>query len=462
MVSNRLTKRKEPFLAVVVLAVLLSFGASVIAADNTTSDKQAESCPLCRIKQDCRKHVPWLDWGADLRMRAEYDEARGLDRKANGHDRFRQRYRGRIWTEVTPVDNLEFNARLVTEPRYYCRPDRDHQAERQEVLFDILNVKVSKAFGLPVNTVVGRQDIKLGQGWLVREGTPRDGSRTYFFDAARATIGLESIKTKADLVFIDDYANSAHYIRPFNDRDVDLAEQDERGAILYLSNTALAKTRLDGYFIYKRDYGRALPRGVEGEIYTFGGMAKGDLDEHWKYYAEIASQFGHKNGHRLCTLGANTYLRYDFNDAQKNRLQLAYEYNSGDDERDGYFDKLWGRYRQWSKVYTGLVDAIDGPSYASTNLHRISATWRNKPIKKLELLGGYHLLFAAKNLANPPRGVSRDGTFRGQLLSGSAKYTFNEHVAMRLLAEVFLPGDYYTDDRNDPAVFARYEITFSW
>jgi len=33
---------------------------------------------------------------------------------------------------------------------------------------------------------------------------------------------------------------------------------------------------------------------------------------------------------------------------------------------------------------------------------------------------------------------------------------------MQLVGETFFPGDFYTDARNDPAVFARYEIVFKW
>jgi hypothetical protein len=33
---------------------------------------------------------------------------------------------------------------------------------------------------------------------------------------------------------------------------------------------------------------------------------------------------------------------------------------------------------------------------------------------------------------------------------------------MHLLGEAFFPGNYYDDTKNDVAVFARYEVTFTW
>ena len=57
---------------------------------------------------------------------------------------------------------------------------------------------------------------------------------------------------------------------------------------------------------------------------------------------------------------------------------------------------------------------------------------------------------------------SDGGCFRGQLLSGVLKYKFTEQLSGHLLGEVFFPGDYYSDDRNDPAVFLRVQLNYSF
>ena len=51
---------------------------------------------------------------------------------------------------------------------------------------------------------------------------------------------------------------------------------------------------------------------------------------------------------------------------------------------------------------------------------------------------------------------------RAFALTGLLKYRYNEHVSGHLVAEVFLPGDYYDRTRNDVAVFLRYQVVFSW
>jgi hypothetical protein len=83
---------------------------------------------------------------------------------------------------------------------------------------------------------LGRQDLIFGHGWLVLEGTPLDGSRSIYFDAARATIALERIDTVVDLAYIDQYASTAGFPRPLNDVIEDQIEQYETGAVLYACN----------------------------------------------------------------------------------------------------------------------------------------------------------------------------------------------------------------------------------
>ena len=94
---------------------------------------------------------PWLEVGGDFRFRVVYDEARKLDKNAIGHDRVNTRYRGRIWAKIKPSDDLDFNLRLITEPRYCHRPpSMDEQFVRDEFLFDRLDFTWRNPFELPI------------------------------------------------------------------------------------------------------------------------------------------------------------------------------------------------------------------------------------------------------------------------------------------------------------------------
>lgn len=421
-----------------------------------------EVCGLCRTKQYMHEVAPWLKMGADFRFRMILQDARKLDRKESGHDRVWQRYRARLWGKIKHSENVDLNIGLATEPRYFFRPDLTRQFIRDEALFDRMNVEFRNIFDLPLTLKAGRQNIHLGDGWFICEGTPNDGSRTFFFDAIRLTYNLKNSDTTVDLIGIDNHANSSEWIRPFNDRDVVLAEQDERGLILNLSTMSPKGMQIDGYFIYKNDHNRNTSSGSEGNIYTLGTLIKGDLNNHWKYSLQLAPQFGHKNGKELNAFASNAKLSYHSDDAKKNTIYFGYEYFSGDDDPDKNFDRLWGRDPWWSLLYIG-VDAIDGREADNSNMHRFTVGWGNKPAENVNFAAAYNLLFADDNtFAGGTNGMSKSGNFRGQLLTVMLKHKISHHLQHRINAEVMFPGDFYNNDRNDVATFLRYEIMFTW
>ncbi|MBN1124587.1 MAG: hypothetical protein JXA82_06240 [Sedimentisphaerales bacterium] len=418
-------------------------------------------CSMCELKNRLHEIYPWLDLGADFRFRHIHEETNQLDRKAQGHDKIFQRYRLRTWARIMPDDNTELNFRITGEPRYYFRPDQTEQYTYDEFIFDRMNVTWRNVGDLPLTAVLGRQDIVLGTGWLLQRGTPLDGSRTYFFDAARFTYKLDG-QTTADMIYIENHANSSAWIRPFNDQDIDLEEQDARGAILYLSNDTQDR-QLDGYLVYKRDHNRNRPNGSEGEIYTLGATIRKPLNPDWDVTVEIAPQFGHKNGKSLSSFATNSYLDRHLHDAINSRIRFGYEYLSGDDDPDQYFDKLWGRANQFSVLYNGPIDSIDGRKDDSSNLHRFSLAYLCEPTEQSDWLAAWHILFADENTYQAgTNGLSEHGTFRGHLLTTQYRIKSNPHLCHRINAELFFPGNYYTDDRNDVALYLRYELLITW
>lgn len=459
---------RNPLLSILASCLLAALPATVQAKDSSQDQRNGKHkhekeqvCEICNAKKHVNELIPGVTWGADLRLRAIYDESLKLDKNARGHDRFWSRYRGRIWTRISPIDDLQFNIRIVTEPRIFCRPNLENQTIRQEVIFDKLNVRWTNVLGLPLTLKVGRQDIKMGDGWLVIEGTPRDGTRTFFFDAIRATWDAKQIKTVFDAIVLRNHANSSWWIKPFNDRGLDLVEHDETGVILYGSNKSLKKTTLDGYFIYKHD-DRVLVNGDDADIYTIGARAAGRCGKNWKYRVELAPQWGHKNGTNIRAFGADSDLAYYLNDKYNNHFHAGYEFRSGSHNPNGAFDILWGRFPHWSNIFNDYLSSLESLPSQPSNYHRITVGWGFDPCKKVSVAADYHLLFANQNTFAGTPGFSGNGKFRGQLISGLLKYTLNEHVSGHFVAELFCPGDYYDSSRNDVAVFLRYQLMFTW
>ena len=450
--------------------VLVLFASSVVLAEDAR--ETAEDGLVHRIKNP----TPWLNWGFDQRLREVYaDNFLTLDKDYPGHTWHFQRYRSRLWASLNPLENMEVNARLVWEWRNWCKPGplfgKDSNHNWDEALFDKLNVKFSNFLGMPLDVKLGRQDIILGNGWIVLDGTPYDGSRTCFFDAARFTYRIPDSATTVDMIYLDQQSEADQTIEPFNDQERanGLIEQDERGAIFYLTNKSLVpKAEVNGYFIWKHDNSvEGVGGSNDSEIFALGARIAGALDDNWKYRAEFAQETGKKNYDRLCAFGFNSRLAYHFKDPWKSNLHADYEYASGDDpstSTNEQFDTLWGRWPRWSELYI-YTYAVETRIAESTNYHRAGFGWAGSPTDNLKLLVDYHLLFADENTRKDSPTVvsfSDSGSFRGQLITARLKYQYTKHISGHLLGEFFCPGNYYSHDNDDPACFLRYELMLTF
>jgi hypothetical protein len=413
--------------------------------------------------------VPWMKWGADLRFRDEYLKSPGL----NDHDAapaFResnwQRYRARWWMTLTPVKNLDLNLRIEWEGRHNSVPDSAIEWAKEAVRIDTANIKLTNVLDTPLTLTLGRQDILLGDGWLVFEGTPVDGSRTTFFDAARGTLEVKDIDTTFDFIYINQNARGNALVEPLLDFRLKVTEQNEQGFILWAANHSIKKTEIDGYYMYKAMQ-RVAANGDNGFIHTVGARIAGDIDEHWKYRAEGATQWGERNGQNLRAFGFNSKLTYQFKDPMDNQLRVAFEYLSGDNPgskgTNEAWAPLWGRWPQWSELYGYVLpDTGDSRVYESTNLYRLAGGWSISPMPKMVLAADYHLLFAPENTKAGTAGFSDSGAFRGQLFTLLTTYQFSKHLKGHILAEFFCPGNYFASPRNDMATMLRGELVFTW
>lgn len=425
---------------------------------------------------EAKNPVPWLKWGADERIRHEYiDNPFFFDTDPPGDVWSFTRLRSRAWTTITPAQNIDVNTRLTWEARHWDEPESREGWDWSDVVWDNLNVRFSNLAGGNTTLTVGRQDIILGDGWLVLEGTPLDGSRTIYFDAARLTTDFKDAKTAVDLIYVQQYSDPDKWLSPINSKDFHNIEQDERGAIVWLTNKSIERTEINPYFIYKHDE-RVLANGDESDIYTFGTRTVHAFNQNWVGRVEGAYQFGNREnpamfgagtGDDLSAFGVNSRLTYNFNDNWKNALFVNYEFLSGDDpdsDTNEQFDPLWGRWPQFSELYV-YPYATETRIAETTNLHRVGGGWQASPIARMDLMATYNALFADENTLGAQAGFSESGNFRGQLFTFLVRYKFNRFLAGHILAEHFVPGNYYDDEgpRNDDDVtFLRGEIVITF
>lgn len=443
--------------------------------------------------QKIKKPVSWMSWGTDLRIRNEYfDNLLTLNKNNPLHEQDYFRIRARLWTSITPVDDFSLNVRLATEPREWMRPAgytpiKGHPGlDMTEGVFDSLSVRWTNIMKLPASLTVGRQDLLLGDGWLVGDGTPQDGSWTYFLDSARLVYNLPEQHTTIEAIGILQNAHDDAWMPTINNNDRILTDQNEKGAILSVANTSLKAANLTGYFIYKHDNRLSDVKmgkyGDNADIYTVGGRVSGLLDDHWKYSAEGAYQFGQKQdpniksiylapsavttGFRdLDAFGVNSKLTYLFKDKLNNQVGVSYEFLTGDNPKsknDEMFDVLWGRWPRWAEIglYMYAPEARIGQE---ANLHRFGPTYSVSPMKNLDFTASYYALFSEEQVATRAAGpglFSNSGNFRGHFVQGVLKYKFSQHLSGHLWSEFLFPGDYYVQKTMIPFLRAEVSLAF--
>ncbi|TCJ18953.1 hypothetical protein EZJ19_01685 [Parasulfuritortus cantonensis] len=422
--------------------------------------------------------------GLDLRLReVAIENANALDEDNASASRHFERYRVRGWGRYAANDVLALTGRLMWEGRHYYRPGESAHYETWydgALMFDNLYLDVAKPGGLPVNFRIGRQEIMFGNGWLTGDGTPLDGSRSFYLDAARATWAKAA--DTVDVVLVRQDAKTSLTLD--GERE-DQTEQDERGLIAYWRHKAGPDTDLDAFFIRKNNSpvsgeagagslrlnnGFIIPVAADpsddGHVNALGGRVESALTARWKARAEAAFEWGRRNGKDLQAYGFNGRLTRRLDGERAARVQIGYEFLSGDDPdstgKTEAFDPLWGRWPQWSELYGPYSYGAETRTGETTNLHRLNLGWAVKVHPTTELSLDYHALFADRNSKCGSTGFSCSDKFRGHLLAAWLRSKFDKHVAGHLVAEYFIPGGYYTPPKGDNAYFLRAELVLSW
>jgi hypothetical protein len=454
-------------------AALLAMGLTcpVSAAEPTqlppVEQAAATKTTTVSLADGIKKPFPGFDWGFDFRLRYEwYEKSQTLSEGYANNELGYFRFRPRIWVSLAPIEQVRFNARLISEPRYYLRPAASEGWTYQEGLLDQFNLQITNVPMQGLSLTVGRQDLAFGNKWLIFDATSTDGTRTEFFDAARLRFDAREIKTSFDAIYVLQYADSDHWLPVINDQNRPISEQDERTGIFYVSNKSLPRTQLDGYVMYRDQSDPVSARGNVGYTWVAGARVQGEVGKRWEYRAEVAPEWGELNGHDLRAWGFNSLVTYNAGGSWRHKFRAGYEFLTGDDpntETNEGWDPMYGRRALWSElavVLFGLESRGRAADYK--NLQRPSVGWSAKPLAWLDLSVDYMPLFANENTLAGTAGYSEDGKFRGQLAQAIARFTINRYWSGLLWGEAFLPGNYYSANRQETAYFIRTELMFKF
>jgi hypothetical protein len=437
------------------------------------------------------KPADWLTLSADVRLRWEYwKNNTTFDSGTRENITSRFRYRLRLGGTASIDKDIDFNVRMVYEPMTYLLPNDDNAEKAgtagptriNEALFDKFNFTIRNFLELPVTAVIGRQDLFFGKGWLIADGGPMDTSRTGYFDAIRFTWTMDK-DNSLDLIYAHDMAQEDMWLHPINAQELAITEQDEHDAMLYWTNKSFDNTVLEAYYLYKNDNpvdhafpnsgGLAPANSHKDEISTFGGAVSQKLDLNWDYRVEGAIQGGNKADasgkmRDLQAWGTNNVLTYKYNDLNENASHIGWEYLTGDKRSTNkieQFDPLWGEWARWSDLYANAT-GIEAGTQASTskgewtNLDKFNVGHSIKLSPEWTVTGDYFFLLAPEHPLAGSDERFGNGYVRGHLLEAYLKYQCSKQFSAYLQGEYFFPGNYYSPDDRDEALFVRLNIEY--
>jgi hypothetical protein len=402
---------------------------SLIAAAVVSPFARAEDKPAPRLKLIFVERFRFEAW----------DNAVNLD-DAAGDSFAYTRNRTTLGLRWLAAKNIEILGKVTNEFRVYLAP-KDRAFTWHEIFFDNLYVKWTIPGRLPFTITAGRQDINLGEGFVIADGTPGDGSRSYYFNALRVDADIH--KNHKLIFFLHAQETTDRYLPVINARPQPLAEQPENALALYYSGS-FGKTKLDAYAIRKTT-GETELWPVAGRTDTFGARAQVPILRPLMLTAEGAVQTGTYGDAGRAAFGGIVHLDYDIEGALPLIKTVVFGgiYLSGDrpgTEKIEGWDPIFSRWPKWSESYIYTLTRESRQSYWS-NLTSLYASLALDFGSRADGL----LMFQRMGAVEAQPGVFPGGAGlgRGTLLKGRLNYKISNFLTGRVIWEHFIPGSFY-------------------
>ena len=374
-----------------------------------------------------------------------------------------QRYRTRLWGEYHHNDDFMVRARLTNEFRTYVQPNNNVYNSLDEVVIDNLFFDWKWK---DLTLRVGRQDLIYGTGKLILDGTPKDGSRTIYFDAVKLTYsGIPD--TDVDFLLMYTQAKDPMVIHS-EERDIvgfaggDDYDGFEAGGGVYIKNKSLKKLPFEAYYLVKT-HEQDVAFLNNNDRHTIGLRLMPKFSALFDGNLEAAYQLG--NDISAFMIDAKANMNIPGLAERKGRLGVGWYYLSGDDpdsKKDEGWNPLWARWPQYSELYVYAYDTDGAGRWSNINMPYVD--FSIAPMKKLQtdLLLGY--------MWAPEDSGAGGGHDRGWLFTFKNTFTLKENLFTQkdrlgghLLLELMEPGAYYTkDQRGHTASFLRAELNYSF
>jgi hypothetical protein len=433
---------------------------------------------------DPDRGVPEYGFGASLRVRyVDFQNALALGAEPDPHRRF-LRIRTRLWGERWFTPGWRLFAKLNNESRSYLKCD-GCESKFDEVVFENLFFEFTNQGRNPFGLRLGRQDLFYGDGFVICDGTPLDGSRTSYVNGLLLTTAIPGW---AFDIFAVWNREEDEWLPRINNRYTRLLEYDEFVGGLYVRGfnpeDRPKPYTIDYYYIFKEE---KTPER-HATINTFGSrlvLTLGDAD----IVGELAYQGGKAPQSRFALASPDLAGSQDIS-AYGGQARLGirspgglplsfaggYVHLAGDDpltrNKSEGWNPVMGRWPKWSELYIYTLNMESSVQPMGQGI----AFWRNfraphvgvavTPYPGLTIEASHMWMRADTSVpfdpAVSPSAEAERPKDRGNLVT--LKLTWRSRLALpvtgHVLYERFDPGGYY-DQGVKTAHFLRFELSTS-
>lgn len=397
----------------------------------------------------------WLKLGFTERLRIETtDNATSLsDEAESGYSYLR--VRTSLMAQIFPYSHFEVTTRLTNEFRQYLVQE-SREFDWDETIFDLLYLRWDSIGGAPVSLVFGRQNLTFGEGFVIFEGGPLDGSRTAYFNATQAIWQLSP--TSALTLIYTQQPTSDGWLPIIRDQERKMVEQEERAFVAYYTQM-IGSANVQAYFINKNN--EELGTLPKATIYCPGIRLQTPLLSRLTATAEVAGQFGSWGEADQSAFGGYGYVTYETGWPVHfpKSFTLGTFYMSGDnlstEDYEGW-EPMFGRWPKWSESYVYTLSKERCVAYWS-NLASFFARATVAVAPDVTLNLDYHHLMAPQYGQQIDQFASGTGRNRGDLFIGKLAYQMNPHLAGHLIVEQFDPATFYVVSA-DESTWVRMEM----
>lgn len=392
--------------------------------------------------------------GAEVRLRAEgFNNALDLNGGLNDSYQF-YRTRSRVSIDAQRGEDVHVYVRLANEYRWgrgelvsgVSDPDSKISIDNGWI-----DLKIQAIDGLRAR--FGRQDLSYGEGFLIMDGTPADGSSSAYFDAIKLTY------QRCDCLAFD------LFNAKIEDEGFGTTNGTENLYGIYGMWSPSTVRKGDFYILYhdKRDPTKNASGNVihpRQNTAALGGRYAIQPATGLRYAVEAAAQTGRFSGNDRFGIGG--YARGGWISAAA--VHPGYEigglYLSGDKASTRRYEGWDNFFSEWPKysellVYTlsdtkGRIHPDDAGTW--TNLEMLWVEGRLSPVPRATAQ------LRATWVGAPAATGPGTGKVRGVLVAGTLNVDLGPNLKGQAIGEWFDPGNYYAEDA-DRAVYGRLQLT---